>query len=533
MRPLLATLIIFCATLNIACEPRNGGPQEPQTNPESNLDPGTLADPDTDHVSSDPTPVPAVCEPGVGRTFDIGPSQELSALADIDWDGLQAGDTVRIHWRAEPYRERLRVSAVGTADAPVTVCGVQGPDGQLPVLSGDNATTPSTIDFDGDDELERIALVFIDNPDYDIAPAHIVISGLRLERVTPQYSFTLADGSPQTWAEETSCLHVFRGEHITFRGNEIQDCENGVFASSTGWSPAHVTRDLLIEGNHIWGNGTVNNELAHNLYIEALGVTYQGNIFGSPRPGTHGANLKDRSAGVVIRYNHFQTGPRTIDLVEVQDSEPEILGHEDSAALYRDTFVYGNTFDLEGALGTNHIHYGWDSVPETARQGTLWFFHNTVMIRSDLDGESYNTSLFDLSSGGHTAVVYNNVVTVAAATPGAEPSEFFATREAGSIEFGANVWPAQWQPHASEAAWLEGPVEVTGAELLIEVADATAVANADFTLAADSPAVDAAVALPAFLGAHPVDHQLDANGRVVPRPECGGAPDMGAIESCD
>ena len=36
-------------------------------------------------------------------TYNVGPGQPLATPADVPWESLLAGDTVRIHWRATPY----------------------------------------------------------------------------------------------------------------------------------------------------------------------------------------------------------------------------------------------------------------------------------------------------------------------------------------------------------------------------------------------------------------------------------------------
>ena len=74
-------------------------------------------------------------------TTRSAPGQAYEAIGDVPWDDLAAGDTVRIHWRDEPYREKFLLRGQGTEDAPIVVCGVAGPDGQLPIIDGENAIT--------------------------------------------------------------------------------------------------------------------------------------------------------------------------------------------------------------------------------------------------------------------------------------------------------------------------------------------------------------------------------------------------------
>jgi hypothetical protein len=85
---------------------------------------------------------PLACEhTGSGRTFEVGQGEALKSLGEVPWETLAAGDAVRIHWRAEPYREKFFLRGQGTEDQPIVVCGVAGPDGALPVIDGQNAVT--------------------------------------------------------------------------------------------------------------------------------------------------------------------------------------------------------------------------------------------------------------------------------------------------------------------------------------------------------------------------------------------------------
>lgn len=54
----------------------------------------------------------------------------------VPWSDLQAGDRVRIHWQANSYRG-VRITFNGEAEQPAIISGVEGPNGELPVVSGD------------------------------------------------------------------------------------------------------------------------------------------------------------------------------------------------------------------------------------------------------------------------------------------------------------------------------------------------------------------------------------------------------------
>ena len=132
------------------------------------------------------------------------------------------------------------------------------------------------------------------------------------------------------------------------------------------------------------------------------GVIYEGNRFGPLRAGADGNNLKDRSAGLVVRYNWIEGGNRQLDLVDAEDSQV-LVNHPD----YDTTHVYGNILiEPDGDGNSQILHYGGDSRTESDyRKGTLSFYNNTIIsLRSG------NTTLMRLSTNDETAHVFNNVI---------------------------------------------------------------------------------------------------------------------------
>src|SRR5258708_5559212 len=79
--------------------------------------------------------------------YHVGDSQSYTSIAAVPWQSLQPGDTVWIHWRSTPYHEKWVIGLQGTQAAPISVRGVAGPSGQLPIIDGQNATTPPQLNF--------------------------------------------------------------------------------------------------------------------------------------------------------------------------------------------------------------------------------------------------------------------------------------------------------------------------------------------------------------------------------------------------
>ncbi|MGE3907791.1 MAG: hypothetical protein AB7K36_00460 [Chloroflexota bacterium] len=378
---------------------------------------------------------------GSGKAYEVGPGQALDSLGKVPWESLVAGDTVRIHWRAEPYREKFFLRGKGAKDQPIVVCGVAGPAGELPVIDGQNAVTRAGLPtpFSGKGEPRGLIHITVGAADpWGYKPEYLVIQGLHIRNAFHEYSFTGADGKVTPYAENAAGIFVERGEHIIVRGVEIEGNGNGFFVAS-GDSEEVLSRDILLERSRVYGNGTVKvaNDRHHNIYTEAVGTVFQFNDIGPLRQGSLGAALKDRSAGTVVRYNRIEGGSRTLDLVDAQDSA--VLTKD--LPEYRTTLVYGNIL-LNGQVGpSNMVHYGGDSgLPELYRKGTLYFYNNTVVVQVDKEGPNgrWRTSLFDADTAEETIDARNNVIVVQPATAGGNATELTWMRYEGTLKLGAN-----------------------------------------------------------------------------------------------
>ncbi|MCF6356843.1 MAG: T9SS type A sorting domain-containing protein, partial [Draconibacterium sp.] len=137
-------------------------------------------------------------------------------------------------------------------------------------------------------------------------------------------------------------------------------------------------------------------------YTAGINIIFQYNHFGSLREGADGNNLKDRSAGLVVRYNWIESGNRQLDLVDAEDSEV-LVNHPN----YHSTHVYGNILiEPDGAGNSQIVHYGGDSgTLDDYRKGDLYFYNNTI-----ISTRSGFTTLLRLSTNDETAHVFNNVI---------------------------------------------------------------------------------------------------------------------------
>jgi hypothetical protein len=443
-----------------------------------------------------------------GAVYEVGPGKKAESLAGVPWQQLQPGDTVAIYWRSAPYKEKLFLTRQGAAQAPITIRGVAGPGGELPVIDGNGATTT------GDTSCTNGArsVVQIGCADYapGTLPSWMVIENLDIRSGRPPYSFTDPAGTVRPYAKNAAAFYLQRGENIIVRNCIIHDGGNGFFVASSNNS---VSRNILVEGNYIYDNGIEGSIYEHNNYTAALDIVFQYNHFGPLRTGCPGNNLKDRSVGQVVRYNWIEGGNRQLDLVDAEDS---IILRQDPR--YHQTYVYGNILIEPGDVGNSQIvHYGGDSGSiQDYRKGTLYFYNNTVISM-----RTNRTNLFRLSTNEETADARNNIVYVTA--PGSGLSLLSGT---GTARLSHNWTKPGWVPAFEE---FTGKIEDDGTGLQGETPGFVAEVSQDYHLAAVSPAVRAGGSPnPAVLPAYKVDRQYVKHQMWAPRPT---ASDIGALGS--
>lgn len=440
--------------------------------------------------------------------YEVGPGQPLAAIGDVPWVSLAPGDEVRIHWRPQPYREKWVIGRAGTAAAPIVVRGIPGPGGERPVVSGDGATTPDPLDFTND--ARGVIKIGTSNVPPNTLPAHLVIEGLEVRSAHPAYSFTDDHGAAQAYSSNAAAIYVERGQHLVIQDCVLSDSGNGLFIGAFDGD----TRDVRIERNWIRGNGIVGSGFEHNAYTAAIGIVYEANRFGPLRAGAGGNNLKDRSAGLVVRYNWIEGGNRQLDLVDAEDSD--VLVNDPS---YGETFVYGNLLiEPDGAGNSQIVHYGGDSgATEIYRKGILHFFHNTVVsLRSG------NTTLLRLSTDDESADVRNNLLYVSASG-----NRLALVDADGMLALSHNWTKPGW---VASHGGLSGVIDDDGSGVEGASPDFTDAAMQDFHLLEESQAVDAGSDLhPDVLPDHAVAAQYREHQMEEPRP-ADGAPDLGAFE---
>ena len=492
-----------------------------------------------------------------GAEYTVGSGQAYPRLGDVPWEALNPGDTVRIFWRETPYNEKIVINRPGTEKKPIRIVGVPGPAGQRPRIDGKNASTRANQKFrstGAKSDMQSLALILLDGTDYHApAPQYIVIEGLDLRGASGNIGFTGTGGDARTYGDGAACIRVQKGAHITIHNNEISECDNGLFTQS---SEDALTRDILVDGNYLHDCGAITGgkDRSHNSYVQSVGAVYQYNHYGNQRPGAHGSALKDRSIGTVVRFNRFEGSARSLDLVEAENNPTTALREP----AYRETFVYGNIIQHDGKRGVA-IHYGGDhygggapiggkSPPWTLanapwppsaygesffRQGTLYFYNNTVIV--DAAGE-YGSSILQISTTMEHAEIFNNVLWMSGGprytgllAPTRDLGRYW--KDGGTVNIGVNLFNDGWIVNPDPGANHASQAIVSGKEKMLTTG-AVPVDSTTFRLVKGSAGIDAAQpAASPSVAAHPVDHEYTEDLRGRPRVLAGKAMDLGALES--
>lgn len=440
--------------------------------------------------------------------YHVGPDQPYAAIGDVAWELLGPGDAVYIHWRSSPYREKWVIGRSGTVQQPLLISGVAGPNGELPVISGQGATTRPALDYTN--ESRGLIKIGYSNIPADTLPSNIILENLDLRSARPPYTFINDSGRQETYSKNAASVYVEKAAHLIIRNCIIQDSGNGIFIGAYDGE----TEDILIEKNRIFDNGIEGSYYEHNTYTAAIGITYQYNYMGGLRAGAGGNNLKDRSAGLVVRYNWIENGNRQLDLVDAEDSDV-LVNHP----AYHTTYVYGNVLlEAEGEGNSQMVHYGGDSGNQSIyRKGTLYFYNNTLV--STRDG---NTTMFRLSTNDEFADVHNNIVQVTA--PGNRLALVDGT---GQLAIRHNWFKSGYVlSHGS----FVGVLTDDGSSVVGSDPGFIGATSQDFHLLATAEARDSGIALhPDLLETHPLSRQYLIHTNSEPRHD-DGLLDIGAFE---
>lgn len=401
-----------------------------------------------------------------GTTYDIGPGQAVTTLGGLNWSLLGPGDLVNIHYAT--YAEKIALTRRGTAASGIRILGIADGMGNLPILTGQSATTNSqfvTSVFFEDISLIQVGKLAADPTGHQAG--YVTIENLDLRFAHQENSpatYTAAGGTTRSYTDGAAGVYIARGDHITVKSCLVHDNSNGLFAAASEDSTREVS-DITIEANYIYGNGTSGGFSQHNSYLEGQRVTYQYNRYGPLRATSQGGCIKDRSTDAVIRYNYIDGGTVRLDLVEAQNS----FGVAYLQAGYRYAHVYGNVITVDAnAVSTWPFNHGGDSLSDDYeyRRAVCYYAYNTYVIRVN-NAASFRVYAFRLKQdNGAKAGIFDvrNSVFVVDADTGTDP-EFYLLDTHGRVHFTGPSWVT---PYADDVYAGGGTGIVTGVAHLLD-----------------------------------------------------------------
>lgn len=332
-------------------------------------------------------------------TYNVGPGQTFESVIQVPTYNLEAGDSVKIHYRSDPYFEKFLVHGIGSESDPIVIFGVPGPCGERPVLDGNDAVTSQSFSY-WNEERQIILIGQYES----LLSDYIIIDGFELRNANNNSGFYDDHGEYRSYLENACAIRPEYVNHITVRNCDIHSNGNGVQGG------AGEPISFVIEHCHIHDNGICQWESSyiHNLYLSGhpgSKATVQFCLIGDLI--SNGQQLKSRAETTVIRYNYIDGGRNSqLDLVEYEGSP------------VADAYVYGNILiKPEITENSRMIHFG-DEQTGSFRSGTLHFFSNTCLIQSenawgtrrifeissDLADVQANYNIFDISSDNEYAV---------------------------------------------------------------------------------------------------------------------------------
>lgn len=480
----------------------------------------------------------AACVAGSAHDYHVGTG--FLTLDQVPWNALGPGDSVRIDYAGSPYQRNFAINAHGTAAAPVTVCGIAGPNGELPVLEGNGAHVAASTNWgraSASATNQSRAIIWIGSKDTEAgvsAPSYITVSGLILRDDNPTYTYTDSGGASHNYTDFGACVWIDVGHNVTIDGAQLLNCSQGVYSRSLDNSdctpPAQgacstISTNTVVRNSVIDGYGIAGDDHEHGMYIQSAGTVIENNWIKQPWPNAGGNAIKDRSTGTVIRYNTVNSGAFAFDLVEAEDWKT----YAQADPTYRKTYIYGNLVNKSGLLG---FHYGFDNDSTNDRAGTVYVWDDTFDIQGDPgEGVSY---LMRLASINDHAEMWNDVYKCDLSA--SRPGYFCALRtyqddgSGGSLNLGVN-WIDNSNGNCA-GAFCDGDGyhppsgPLTGASNVIT--GLASPLDANFIPIVGGAADNSAQAqLPAVSG-YPVQYEPSAAGVVSARPSVA---DLGAIET--
>jgi len=443
--------------------------------------------------------------------YNVGPGQTYTNVEDVPWESLNAGDTVNIYYRATPYYTKIAIDRQGTSSQPITIHGVPDANGNLPIIDGQNAISRLAMSYSS--EARGVIQIMATDIPSSCQAQYIVIENLEIRNGHTPYTFTDESGANVAYVASTAGIWIQQGDNITVRNCKIHDCGNGFF-SFYGDSYGNASRDITLEGCYIYNNGNSGSGTEHNNYTESMRTTIQYNRFEAPViASSMGNNIKDRSAGIYVRYNFIRGGNKQLDLVDAEDS-PTL---QQSPLYNTANYVYGNVIIENSNQGNYQVcNFGGDQ-SGCPNKTQLYFYNNTVISqRTD------KMAVIRCDTNDSSADLRNNIMY-------AYSGSVYVLEQYGNITMSHNWLNTGWiQRVATKKA---GTFTDDGTQVTGSAPGFVSFGSDDFHLAVGSACINAGTSLnAAVLPDYNITQQYVNHQSHTSRTMNGGAWDIGAFE---
>jgi len=415
-------------------------------------------------------PSQSACGIGEGVTYEVGPGKTYASPKNVPWLKVKGCDQVLIYYRTTPYNDIIFFSSRGDENKWIVIKGVPGPNGEKPIMSGENAVMPATTGANQWSDSAGMFTVFRATTATNVSiknnlkPGYLQIDGFKIINSNPDFKVTNLSGQTGNWGSFSSGIYVAGADFVAITNNEITNNGLGIFVNSTNGEDIQ-SRGIYIAKNYVYKNSNVGSFSEHNSYTEAIGTVYESNYFGPIKDGSNGDNIKDRSAGVIFRYNYIEGGADQIALRDPESNRDYEMAQVDvfGQKLVTKVFIYSNIFVtkwyVQGVIGFGD---GTMSTNGQVREGHMYFYNNRVITK--VDNESFwqnnayfdeqGVSVFDMVNfrSPATVVARNNLFHSSSRTINATPAPIAIFKYQGLADFQSNWINSRFQNYSSPFA---------------------------------------------------------------------------------
>jgi VCBS repeat-containing protein len=321
--------------------------------------------------------------------FRVGDGMEYTSLNDIPWRKLLPGDNIFIYHRATPYAEPIQLQwARGDQNRWIQIIGVPDANGNRPVLTGENLVFPSNFTTQTEYYGGLISIGPNATATAGWKPGYIHIYGLEVRDVRSWNNRTLADGTTGPWDKFDSGIYGRGLNYFTVSGCKFENCGQASFIFSVPSTPQYrfASQNIHYLFNYFNINGNPDLEdHEHTIYHEGIASCYEYNWFDVRYPNSTGYQMKERSAGIIYRYNVMEGGDHSMITFQDPDSDPDDLTPATDAYgtnMVNQAYLYGNLFLLRDSpdnFPAGPITWGAGAGSTNIRSGDIYFYNNVTL----------------------------------------------------------------------------------------------------------------------------------------------------------